>query len=137
MDIGDFIYVAFVVVSIVLGIIGNKKKKQAAANGNTEYSATDDVRKQLEALFGIEEPIPVVQQQSRAERLIVKEESQSQQKIEKQKPAPQKTQTPTARRAIQRKIDEEAAYVELTGYDFSLRQAVINDAILNPPYKDY
>lgn len=137
MDIGDFIYVAFVVVSIILGVIGNRKKKQAAANGNEDYSASDDVRKQLEALFGIEEAAPVVQKQSRAERLIVVDEPKKPTKMTRQNQVPQKTQTKTTRRAMQRKIDEEEAIEELSGYDFSLKQAVINDAILNPPYKDY
>lgn len=136
MDIGDFIYIAFIVVSIILGILGNKKKKQAAASGNTDYNASDEVRKQFEALFGIEEPVAVIQQQSRAERLIVKETPPIQHKTFKPKSTPPKTQTKTTRRAMQRKIDEAEAVVVLSGYDFNLRQAIINDAILNPPYKD-
>ncbi len=137
MDIGDFIYIAFVVVSIILGILGNKKKKQAAASGNTDYNASDEVRKQFEALFGIEEQVAFMQQQSRAERLIVKETPPPVQlKTFKPKSIPPKTQTKTTRRAMQRKIDEAEAVVVLSGYDFNLRQAIINDAILNPPYKD-
>ena len=135
IDISNYIYLIFILLSLVFGALGNRKKnKQAARNQKRDEPS---FLEQLAGEMSLEEDKPRVQNTSR-------EEPQLSQVGDVRKKAESLRRKTARRQTIDTSFDEELTGKSKKGSYFEqnqeterppvdLRQAIIHDAILNRP----